>query len=461
MKYLLNTLFSSRFSGLLLLLFAISMAIATFLENDYNTETAKALIYNAKWFEILLLLLIINFIGNIAKYNLFSIQKAPIFLFHIAFIIIILGAGITRYRGYEALITIKEGESNDRMISIDNYLQVIAGNGTINKSYISKPILMSELGFNNITENFDFEGKKIELELKEYIPRAKYELKDTISGHTYLHIVIAENENRKDFYIQEGTRENIYGISIAFNTQNKLKTDILITKKNETWHASFPEITDYFSMILNKAGSYPKNQLTPVHFKALSKINNTQIVFNKIVENKVRTLVSEEKNSEIKNPEAAIIISAKSGADHKEITLFGGPGYMNPFSTFFINGTHLKLRYGAKPIKLPFSIYLKDFKLERYPGSNSPSAFYSDVEIQEKNKLLNHTIFMNNVLDHKGYRFFQSAYLPDESGTILSVNFDYWGTLITYIGYSLLALGMLLSLFWKNSHFGLTLKLLR
>ncbi|WP_235010960.1 MULTISPECIES: cytochrome c biogenesis protein ResB [Aquimarina] len=461
MKYILNTLFSSRFSGLLLLIFAISMAIATFLENDYNTETAKALVYHAKWFEILLLLLVINFIGNITKYNLFSIQKAPILLFHLAFIIIILGAGITRYRGYEALITIKEGESNDRMISIDNYLQVIAGNGTINKNHISKPILMSELGFNNIIESVDLDEKKIEFKLKKYIPRAKYELKDTISGHTYLHIVIAENENRKDFYIQEGTRETIYGISIAFNTPKKLKTDILVTKKNEIWHASFPEVTDYFSMLTNKIDSYPKDQLTPIQFKALSQINNTPVVFNEIVENKVRIIVSKEKNSKIKNPEAAIIISATSGADHKEITLFGGPGYMNPFNTFFINGIHLKLRYGAKPIKLPFSIFLKDFKLERYPGSNSPSAFYSDIEIQEKNKLLNYSIFMNNVLNYKGYRFFQSAYLPDESGTILSVNRDYWGTFITYIGYSLLAFGMLLSLFWKNSHFGLTLKLLR
>ena len=75
--------------------------------------------------------------------------------------------------------------------------------------------------------------------------------------------------------------------------------------------------------------------------------------------------------------------------------------------------------------------------------------------------MFDYTIFMNNVLNHKGFRFFQSAYLPDESGTILSVNHDYWGTLITYIGYSLLGLGMLLSLCWKTSYFGFILKLLR
>jgi len=134
---------------------------------------------------------------------------------------------------------------------------------------------------------------------------------------------------------------------------------------------------------------------------------------------------------------------------------------MNPYTTFFINGIHLNLRYGSKPIQLPFSIFLKDFILERYPGSDSPSAFYSELEIQEKNNMFDYTIFMNNVLNHGGYRFFQSAYLPDESGTILSVNYDFWGTLTTYIGYGLLALGMLLSICWKSSHFGLILKLVR
>ena len=65
---------------------------------------------------------------------------------------------------------------------------------------------------------------------------------------------------------------------------------------------------------------------------------------------------------------------------------------------------------------------------------------------------------MNNVLDYKGYRFFQSAYPKDERGTILSVNKDYWGTFITYIGYALMTLGMLLTLIWRGSYFNLVFK---
>ena len=50
---------------------------------------------------------------------------------------------------------------------------------------------------------------------------------------------------------------------------------------------------------------------------------------------------------------------------------------------------------------------------------------------------------MNNVLNYKGYRFFQSSYDKDEKGTILSVNHDWWGTNITYLGYILLYLSMI------------------
>lgn len=60
---------------------------------------------------------------------------------------------------------------------------------------------------------------------------------------------------------------------------------------------------------------------------------------------------------------------------------------------------------------------------------------------------------MNNVLDYDKYRFFQSSYDNDEMGTVLSVNHDYWGTRVTYLGYSLLCLGFLLTLFNPNSRF--------
>ncbi|CDN33089.1 Putative cytochrome C-type biogenesis protein [Mucinivorans hirudinis] len=102
----------------------------------------------------------------------------------------------------------------------------------------------------------------------------------------------------------------------------------------------------------------------------------------------------------------------------------------------------------------PFSVTLDDFRLVRYPGSGSPSSFESDVTIDGRH----HKIFMNNILYHSGYRLYQSSYDHDERGTILSVNQDAVGTFITYLGYLLLALGLILALLHKKSYFRVLLR---
>lgn len=108
----------------------------------------------------------------------------------------------------------------------------------------------------------------------------------------------------------------------------------------------------------------------------------------------------------------------------------------------------------GEPIgKLPFSVKLNEFVLERYPGSNSPSSFSSDVVITDDKESRQTKIFMNNIAYVKDYRLYQSSYDKDELGTVLSVAKDMEGTIISYIGYILLTIGLVLSILHKNSRF--------
>ncbi|MDO8455269.1 MAG: cytochrome c biogenesis protein ResB, partial [Sulfurimonas sp.] len=115
MKKLLSFLGSMNTMAVLMLLFAASCGYATFVENDYGTITAKAEIYNALWFEILLGFLTLNLILNIVNYKMYTLKKAPLFIFHMAFIVILIGAAITRYVGFEGSMHIREGESSSIM----------------------------------------------------------------------------------------------------------------------------------------------------------------------------------------------------------------------------------------------------------------------------------------------------------------------------------------------------------
>lgn len=104
--------------------------------------------------------------------------------------------------------------------------------------------------------------------------------------------------------------------------------------------------------------------------------------------------------------------------------------------------------------ELPFDLELLDFRLERYPGTQSPSSYESDLVIHRKNgEKDTFLVRMNRVLDEQGYRFYQSNYDPDEKGTILSVSNDPFGSTITYTGYALLVLGFILMLLMPTSHF--------
>ena len=130
-------------------------------------------------------------------------------------------------------------------------------------------------------------------------------------------------------------------------------------------------------------------------------------------------------------------------------------------SRIAVAGQKFNASWGAQQIKLPFSLYLKDFELKRYPGSNSPMSYSSEVVVKDgtNDPGFDYRIYMNHVLDYDGYRFFQSSYDTDEKGTILSVNKDP-GKIPTYIGYFLLGLGFLLNVINPNSRFRKLAKLI-
>ena len=54
---LLSILFSNRTTAALLILFSLAMGIGTFIESAHDTPTAKVMVYNAWWFELMIILL--------------------------------------------------------------------------------------------------------------------------------------------------------------------------------------------------------------------------------------------------------------------------------------------------------------------------------------------------------------------------------------------------------------------
>ena len=122
MQKLLNILFSFKTTLLLLFLLGIGAAVATFIENDFGTSSARVLVYNHWWYETVLILAGANLLGVIIRRKMW--KRTSLFLFHAGFLVILMGAGLTRYAGQEGILHIREGNSEHRMITSEPYLQV-------------------------------------------------------------------------------------------------------------------------------------------------------------------------------------------------------------------------------------------------------------------------------------------------------------------------------------------------
>jgi ABC-type transport system involved in cytochrome c biogenesis permease subunit len=94
---------------------------------------------------------------------------------------------------------------------------------------------------------------------------------------------------------------------------------------------------------------------------------------------------------------------------------------------------------------LPFSLTLDRFEIETYEGSSKPKDYVSYIQLRDGETAQDIVISMNNILRYKHYRFYQSDY--DEKGnSILDVARDPWGIGVTYTGYALLFLSLLVLL---------------
>ena len=163
-----NVLFSFKTTLILLAILAIGAGYATFIENDFGTSSARVLVYNNLWYETVLVLTTINLIGIIFKYKMWK-NKAR-FIFHFSFVVILIGAGITRYIGYEGIMQIPEGQTENKMLSLEPFLQITIKDG--DKVYYQEyqkefTSLFSNL--NNFSHKINFAEKSLEISYKDFI----------------------------------------------------------------------------------------------------------------------------------------------------------------------------------------------------------------------------------------------------------------------------------------------------
>ncbi|TXG35743.1 cytochrome c biogenesis protein [Seonamhaeicola maritimus] len=457
-KTLAKILFSTRLTGILFLVFAAAMVTGTFL--DANQETSptpytRNLIYNAWWFEAIMGLFVVNFCGNIFRYKLYKKEKWATLSLHIAFIFIFVGAFITRYVSFEGMMSIPEGGTENVFLSQKTYVTAyIDGDykidGVAQRLPLEYEVDFSKRLDNDFKVNTKYDKQPVTIELEKFIVGAEEDLVPDENGDEYLKIVGTSGGGRHNHFLKVGEQASIH--NVIFTLNNPVKGAVNILYKGDSLSIDSPFDGSYMTMATQEQTALVKDSLQPLKLRSLYRIGNVQMVFPSPIFKGAFDIVQKEQVN--RNDEDGAVFIVTTNGESKRVPVLGGKGMNRPFKQVKIGGLDISLQYGAKVLKLPFSIKLNDFVADKFPGSDINSAYSSQVTvIDEQEGDFDYKIYMNNILNHRGYRFFQSSFFPDESGTILSVNHDYLGTLITYIGYFMLYLGLLAILFLKGTRF--------
>ena len=347
---------------------------------------------------------------------------------------------------------IRENNVSNTYLSEKTYLTVFVDgteDGVPQRKTLKSYLLLSEHVNNDFTINDDFYSKDFSISYNDYKENVTEGLVLDPSGERYIKLVEALDGNRQDHYIKEGQVTSIQNILFSFNYYQK--GAINITSEAGEYYIESPFDGIYTIMSNQQSAELNKDKKQLLELRSLYQIPGFQFVFPEPALRGVFEIVDAEVTD--REVEDALYLKVNYNGKSKDVALLGGRGYVNNPKKVTIDDLDFYLSYGSDEVQLPFSIKLNDFIAEKYPGTeNSYSSFKSKVTVED-DKIFDYDIFMNNILNHKGYRFFQASFDPDEKGTVLSVNDDFWGTFITYAGYLLLFFSMTAIFFVGNTRF--------
>lgn len=108
---------------------------------------------------------------------------------------------------------------------------------------------------------------------------------------------------------------------------------------------------------------------------------------------------------------------------------------------------------GVQLEQLPYSMALDGFEVVNHKGTTAASDYVSRFTIIDGKSRTSGQVSMNHIFSYKHTRIYQTSYDDDMRGTYLTLNRDPWGIGITYTGYALLLVALVMMLLDSHGTF--------
>ena len=277
LKKFASILFSTRLTAVLFIVYAIAMAVGTFMDQGQSTSPtpySRTLIYNAKWFESIMAVFLINFAGNIFRYRLYKKEKWATLTLHLSFIFILLGAFITRYYGFEGMMSIREGATENTFLSQKNYLTTyIDGDykigGILQRRSVSDVVDFSPRLQNNYLLETSYGKVPVRIELIDFISGAEEDIVPDDRGEYYLKLVEAGSGAPHNHFLKLGEVSNIHNVLYSLNKPTSGAVNLTYSE-SEGLLIQSPYEGEYMTMANGKQGRLYKDSLQPLELRSRS-----------------------------------------------------------------------------------------------------------------------------------------------------------------------------------------------
>jgi cytochrome c-type biogenesis protein CcsB len=180
---------SVKLTLVLLLILAVVTAAATLIESAQSTAYAQAAVYRTRWFEAILALLAFNMIAMFFLRWPFPRTQIGFMITHFSVIVILVGAGMTRFLGYEGTMAIREGASSDFIYSRENHIAL-----SVDGTSATSEIILYKPGAQNTREALDVGGERFDLTILEYWPHMDRRLREDPLGSPILELIASSND---------------------------------------------------------------------------------------------------------------------------------------------------------------------------------------------------------------------------------------------------------------------------
>ena len=204
---------SLKLSAFLMAVVAFASAKGTFIESAVGRDGAYDLVYDAFWFEAVLALLCISLGLLFFRRWPYRPRQYGFMLVHVSIVLILVSAAITRYFGYEGIMSIREGASSDFIYS--NHKHVTA---TSDGQSADMKVRLWQAGTNNHKQKITLGGQEYTLAVTEYFPHFTEAWTAAPGGPAALQYGVLVEGQMSDGMLIEGDRAMIGQAEARFLT---------------------------------------------------------------------------------------------------------------------------------------------------------------------------------------------------------------------------------------------------